>query len=162
MNKTLALNASLAAALVLLPLAAIAQTKTGDDKAVRHITGRTLDTELKKGMTKDAFYSEIIITQAPAYRVINTTRDKPGEAEIHDGWTDHIFVQEGEATFVTGGKIDGSKVTAPGQHRGKSITGGTSRPMRPGDYFLIPAGTPHQMLVDPGKRIKFIAFKTVK
>ena len=162
MNRKIAIAAALTTGLALLPLAAVAQTKTGDDKAVRHITGQTLDAELKKGMTKDAFYSEIIITQAPAYRVINTTRDKPGEAEIHDGWTDHIFVQEGEATFVTGGKIDGSKVTAPGQHRGKSITGGTSRPMRAGDYFLIPAGTPHQMLVDAGKRIKFIAFKTVK
>ena len=162
MNRKIAIATALTTGLALLPLAAIAQTKTGDDKAVRHITGQTLDAELKKGMTKDAFYSEIIITQAPAYRVINTTRDKPGEAEIHDGWTDHIFVQEGEATFVTGGKIDGSKVTAPGQHRGKSITGGTSRPMRAGDYFLIPAGTPHQMLVDAGKRIKFIAFKTVK
>jgi uncharacterized RmlC-like cupin family protein len=162
MNRKIAIAAALATGLALLPLAASAQTKTGDDKAVRHITGQTLDAELKKGMTKDAFYSEIIITQALAYRVINTTRDKPGEAEIHDGWTDHIFVQEGEATFVTGGKIDGSKVTAPGQHRGKSITGGTSRPMRAGDYFLIPAGTPHQMLLDAGKRIKFIAFKTVK
>ena len=162
MNRKIAIATALTTGLALLPLAAVAQTKTGDDKAVRHITGQTLGAELKKGMTKDAFYSEIIITQAPAYRVINTTRDKPGEAEIHDGWTDHIFVQEGEATFVTGGKIDGSKVTAPGQHRGKSITGGTSRPMRAGDYFLIPAGTPHQMLVDAGKRIKFIAFKTVK
>jgi mannose-6-phosphate isomerase-like protein (cupin superfamily) len=158
MNKKIALTA----ALVLLPLAAIAQTKTGDDKAVRHITGRTLDADLKKGMTADAFFSQIIITQAPAYRVINTTRDKPGEAEIHDGMTDHIFVQEGEATFVTGGTIAGSKVTAPGEHRGASIAGGTSRPMRPGDYFLIPAGTAHQMLLTPGKRIKFIAFKTKK
>jgi mannose-6-phosphate isomerase-like protein (cupin superfamily) len=96
------------------------------------------------------------------YRVINTTRDKPGEAEIHDGMTDHIFVQDGEATFVTGGTIPGSKLTAPGEHRGKAITGGTNRPMRAGDYFLIPAGTPHQMLLEPGKRIKFIAFKTVK
>ncbi len=34
--------------------------------------------------------------------------------------------------------------------------------MRPGDYFLILAGTAHQMLLDPGKRIKFIAFKTTK
>ena len=158
MNKKIALTVALA----LLPLAAMAQTKTEGDQAVRHITGRTLDAELKKGMTKDAFYSQIIITQAPNYRVINTTRDKPGEAEIHDGMTDHIFVQEGEATFVTGGKIADSKVTAPGEHRGKSITGGTSRPMRPGDYFLIPAGTAHQMLLDPGKRIKFIAFKTAK
>lgn len=162
MNKNIAIAAALTTALALLPLAAFAQTKTEGDKAVRHLTGRTLDAELKKGMTKDAFYSQIIITQAPAYRVINTTRDKPGEAEIHDAMTDHIFVQEGEATFVTGGTIAGSKLEAPGEHRGKSITGGTSRPMRPGDYFLIPAGTAHQMLLDPGKRIKFIAFKTNK
>jgi uncharacterized RmlC-like cupin family protein len=162
MNRKIAIAAALTTGLALLPLAAIAQTKTGGDKAVRHITGQTLDGELKKGMTKDAFFSQIIITQAPNYRVINTTRDKPGEAEIHDGMTDHIFVQDGEATFVTGGTIPGSKLTAPGEHRGKAITGGTNRPMRAGDYFLIPAGTPHQMLLEPGKRIKFIAFKTVK
>ena len=70
MNKKIALIA----ALVLLPLAAIAQTKTEGDKAVRHITGRTLDAELKKGMTADAFFSQIVITQAPAYRVINRSK----------------------------------------------------------------------------------------
>jgi quercetin dioxygenase-like cupin family protein len=34
--------------------------------------------------------------------------------------------------------------------------------MKAGDYFFVPAGTPHQMLVAPGKRIRFIAFKTHK
>jgi len=34
--------------------------------------------------------------------------------------------------------------------------------MRPGDYFFVPAGTPHQMKVASGQRIRFIAFKTHK
>ena len=40
------------------------------------------------------------------------------------------------------------------------IKGGATMTMRPGDYFFVPAGTPHQMKVAPGQRIRFIAFKT--
>ena len=161
----------LIAAAVLAALPAIAQpAKTPftavenltPEKTVRHVTGQELGDTLKKGMTPGAFYSQIMLSKHDGYQIINTIRDKDGQAEIHADWNDNLFVQEGEATFVTGGTIPGSKLTAPGEHRGKAITGGTNRPMRAGDYFLIPAGTPHQMLLEPGKRIKFIAFKTVK
>jgi quercetin dioxygenase-like cupin family protein len=53
-------------------------------------------------------------------------------------------------------------VTAPGEQRGSAIKGGNSTIMRPGDYFFVPAGTPHQMKVAPGQRIRFVAFKTHK
>jgi quercetin dioxygenase-like cupin family protein len=55
-----------------------------------------------------------------------------------------------------------AKVTAPGEQRGTSIKGGTTMTMKPGDYFFVPAGTPHQMKVVAGQRIRFIAFKTHK
>jgi mannose-6-phosphate isomerase-like protein (cupin superfamily) len=113
-------------------------------------------------MTPDAFYSEVVFTRTDTFRVMNTARDKSGEAEIHADWTDNMVVQEGEATFMVGGTVVDARTTAPGEQRGKSITGGTAMPMRPGDYFLIPAGTPHQMIVAPGKKIKFLAFKTKK
>ena len=71
-------------------------------------------------------------------------------------------MRKGEATFVTGGTAVDAKMTAPGEQRGTAIQGGTSVTMRPGDYFFVPAGTPHQMKVAPGQRIKFIAFKTHK
>ena len=161
----------LIAAAVLAALPAIAQpAKTPftavenltSEKAVRHVTGQELGDTLKKGMTPGAFYSQILLSKHDGYQIINTIRDKDGQAEIHADWNDNLFVQEGEATFVTGGTPVEGKVTAPGETRGSSVKGGTRMTMRAGDYFFVPAGTTHQMLVAPGQRIRFIAFKTHK
>jgi hypothetical protein len=38
-------------------------------------------------------------------------RDKAGQVEVHEKETDAIYVQEGEDTFVTGGKMIGGKLT---------------------------------------------------
>lgn len=158
-----------AAALAVLPLAALAAATpftavelTGSETAPRHLTGRELAATLQKGMTPGAFYSQVLLSKNANYQVINTIRDKNGQAEIHAGWGDHLFVQSGEATLVTGGAVPDAKLVAPGEQRGSAIKGGNSVPMRPGDYFFVPAGTPHQMIVAPGKRIQFIAFKTHK
>jgi mannose-6-phosphate isomerase-like protein (cupin superfamily) len=134
--------------------------KTGPENAVRHLTGAGLTQALTATKKPGDFYSQATLSKRDAYQVINTIRDKNGQAEIHAGWNDHIFVQEGEADLVTGGTAVDAQVTAPGEKRGTAITGGTTMPMRAGDYFFVPAGTPHQMIVAPGKRLKFIAFKT--
>jgi len=161
----------LIAAAVLAAIPAIAQTAKTPftavenltaEKAVRHVTGQELGDTLKKGMTPGAFYSQIMLSKHDGYQIINTIRDKDGQAEIHADWNDNLFVQEGEATFVTGGTPVEGKITAPGETRGASVKGGTRMTMRAGDYFFVPAGTTHQMLVAPGQRIRFIAFKTHK
>jgi mannose-6-phosphate isomerase-like protein (cupin superfamily) len=65
-------------------------------------------------------------------------------AEVHDN-TNHVFIiMDGEAEFVTGGKIVEPKVTAPGQTRGSGIEGGESHHLTKGDVITIPAKTPHQ------------------
>jgi len=132
------------------------------ETTVRHITGQELEGTMKKGMGPGAFYSQILLSKHDGYQIINTIRDKDGQAEVHAAWNDNLFVQEGEASFVTGGTQVDAKDTAPGEKRGTSIKGGTTMTMKAGDYFFVPAGTPHQMLVAPGKRIRFIAFKTHK
>lgn len=136
--------------------------KTGPETAVRHLTNADLGDVLRKAKKPTDFYAEALISKGAVYKVINTIRDKDGQAEIHADWADHIFVQEGEARFATGGSAVAAQVTAPGEQRGTSIKGGTVMTMKPGEYFFVPAGTPHQMLVAPGQHIKFIAFKTHK
>jgi len=161
----------LTAALVVAALPVVAQTaktpftaveQLTAEKTVRHVSGQELGDTMKKGMTPGAFYSQVMLSKHDGYQIINTIRDKDGQAEIHADWADHLFVQEGEARFATGGTIVSGAVTAPGEQRGTSIKGGTVMTMKPGDYFFVPAGTPHQMLVAPGQHIKFIAFKTHK
>jgi mannose-6-phosphate isomerase-like protein (cupin superfamily) len=64
-------------------------------------------------------------------------------AEMHDK-TNHIFIiVEGEATFVTGGKLIDPKVISPGQTRAAGIDGGQSHQLSKGDVITIPANTPH-------------------
>jgi mannose-6-phosphate isomerase-like protein (cupin superfamily) len=65
-------------------------------------------------------------------------------AEMHNT-TNHVFIiEDGEAEFVTGGKMVDPKVTAPGQTRGSGIEGGVSHHLAKGDVITIPAKTPHR------------------
>ena len=65
-------------------------------------------------------------------------------SEMHDN-TNHVFIiMDGEAEFVTGGKLVDPKVASPGQTRGSGIEGGVSHHLSKGDVITIPAKTPHQ------------------
>jgi hypothetical protein len=50
-------------------------------------------------------------------------------------------IADGEAEFITGGKMVDPKVTAPGQTRGTGIEGGVSHHLTKGDVITIPAKT---------------------
>lgn len=77
------------------------------------------------------------------YSVSGAHRGGPGQVEVHEKETDIIYITDGEATFVTGGKILGGKMTKAGQWLGTDIEGGESRHLSKGDVVVIPAGTPH-------------------
>jgi mannose-6-phosphate isomerase-like protein (cupin superfamily) len=65
-------------------------------------------------------------------------------SEMHDD-TNHVFIiEDGEAEFVTGGKMIDPKVIGAGQTRGTGIQGGVSHHLTKGDVITIPAKTPHQ------------------
>jgi quercetin dioxygenase-like cupin family protein len=77
------------------------------------------------------------------YRVHIFRRDKPGEVEVHTLDTDIFYIIDGSATFATGGITVGGKDTAPGEIRGTSMNGGTSRQISKGDVVIIPANVTH-------------------
>src|SRR5262245_58781135 len=65
-------------------------------------------------------------------------------SEMHDN-TNHVFIiQEGEAEFITGGKLIGEEADGPGQTRGTGIESGVSHHLSKGDVIIIPAKTPDQ------------------
>src|SRR3954464_7631353 len=146
--------------LVLASLPVIAQTpktpftaveQPTPEKAVRHVSGQELGDTMKKGMTPGAFYSQVMLSKHDGYQIINTIRDKDGQAEIHADWNDNLFVQEGEATFVTGGSAVDARSPARGEQRGTAIRGGSSVTRRAGASFFVPAGTRPQMKVAAGQ-----------
>src|SRR6185295_6101909 len=52
-----------------------------------------------------------------------TSRDKDGEAEVHQNWTDVIVVESGEALLMLGGTLVDPQTRGPGEIRGTSAAG---------------------------------------
>lgn len=77
------------------------------------------------------------------YMVHASRREKAGMSEVHTLDTDIIYVLDGTATFVTGGRSVDPKMTAANEYRGTSIEGGETRQLKKGDVVIVPNGTPH-------------------
>lgn len=77
------------------------------------------------------------------YMVHASRREGPGMAEVHAQDTDVIYVLDGAATFVTGGRVIEGREVAAGETRGASIDGGETRRLKRGDVITVAAGTPH-------------------
>ena len=82
-------------------------------------------------------------TNGENYMVHASRREKSGLSEVHDLDTDIIYVLDGTAEIVTGGKSVNSKTVEPHEHRGTSIEGGEARSLKKGDVLIVPNGTPH-------------------
>ena len=78
-----------------------------------------------------------------AYKIQAGRRVMGGVVEIHEHDTDVLWVTEGSATLVTGGKATGTKPTGPGEIRGEKIEGGVTRHVTKGDIIVIPPNVPH-------------------
>jgi mannose-6-phosphate isomerase-like protein (cupin superfamily) len=89
-------------------------------------------------------------------------RDSSGVHERHLNFTDIFVVQRGSARLLYGGTVDGERETSPGEWRGGTIRNGSRADLRPGDVVVIPAGIPHQMLLNPGEQIVYLSFKVAK
>jgi mannose-6-phosphate isomerase-like protein (cupin superfamily) len=95
------------------------------------------------------------------YNVSASRRDKVGTAEIHEKVTDIFYFVSGTATFVTGGDLVESRQTGPGEWRGSSSKGGTSRAVSPGDVIVVPKGTTHWFSAVNGE-IKYYIVKVIE
>src|SRR5215510_780134 len=92
--------------------------------------------------------------------IVLAQRRGAGEVEVHEK-TNHVFIiVEGEATFVTGGKLVGARDTAPGQRRAANVQGGEVHHLTKGDVITIPAKTPHWFKEVPTQTIAYYAVNT--
>ncbi len=100
-------------------------------------------TYLARVQVEAAFAKGAPLLENGEYKVHASRRDRDGQAEIHLGDTDIVYVLEGTATLVTGGTAVDAKTTAPGELRGSAINGGESRHVGKGDVVIVPSGVPH-------------------
>jgi glc operon protein GlcG len=77
------------------------------------------------------------------YKIHASRRDAPGQAEVHVRDTDILYVLEGTATLVTGGRVVEGREVAPDEIRGPRIEGGAAQALAPGEIVVVPNGTPH-------------------
>jgi mannose-6-phosphate isomerase-like protein (cupin superfamily) len=97
-----------------------------------------------------------IIEDKGGLRVLAQRRGT-GDVEVHLK-TNHVFIiVEGEATFITGGTLVGSKQTAPDEVRAASLQGGQTHHLTKGDVITIPANTPHWFKEIPTGTIAYYA-----
>ncbi|HKY33206.1 MAG TPA: cupin domain-containing protein [Candidatus Polarisedimenticolia bacterium] len=123
--------------IALLALAApltAARPGAGGAAGVTHIPGAEVAEAFRKGVP---------LLEVDGYKVHASRRDGPGQAEVHEKDTDILYVLQGAATLVTGGRVEEAGRTAREEIRGPSIAGGVSRVVAAGDVVVVPAGVPH-------------------
>src|SRR5213083_2929295 len=107
-----------------------------------------------------AFMKGMPLLETAGYKVHASRRVEPGQAEIHTLDTDVIYVVDGSATLVTGGKAIDKKVIGPNEIRGSRIEGGEEHHITKGDAIIIPNGVPHQFTSVSGELHYFVCKPT--
>lgn len=102
------------------------------------------------------------VTARTSYSLVEARRAGNGVPEVHDCWVDVAIVQAGRATLLSGGHVAGSRPTGRGEHRGGTITGGTTRILTTADVAIVPAGVPHQYLVATGDSVRYLTIKVLQ
>ena len=126
-----------------LTLSVLAVVVTGAQTAAPQPTPLTKAVFFDHTKTAEAFAKATHLYDAPDFTVQGGHREVPGQVEVHDKETDIIYILDGAATFVAGGKMIDGALSRPGQWLAKDISGGEERHLVKGDMVLVPAGTPH-------------------
>ena len=100
------------------------------------------------------------LLETAGYKVHASRRIEPGQAEIHTLDTDVVYIVDGSATLVTGGKALDAKEIAPNELRGTKIEGGEEHRITKGDVIIIPNGVPHQFTAVSGDLHYFVCKPT--
>ncbi|MCL4197512.1 MAG: heme-binding protein [Phycisphaerales bacterium] len=100
-------------------------------------------TRVPGAQVASAFARGVPLIENEQFKVHASRREAPGQAEVHSGEADIIYVLEGGATFITGGRVENGRATGPDEVRGDSIAGGETHRLGRGDVLVVPAGTPH-------------------
>jgi glc operon protein GlcG len=107
---------------------------TAPSAAVSFIEGNKVAAAFAKGMP---------LIEVGEYKIHASRREKDGLAEIHERDTDIVYVVDGTATLVTGGRALNAKSIGPEEIRGATIEGGERRLLKKGDVVVVPNGVPH-------------------
>ena len=116
---------------------------------------------VERDKTAELFVKGGALGSGSDYSANIARRTGPGQVEVHDKETDIFYVVDGEATFVTGGRMIGGTLARPNQWLGTSIEGGETRQLKKGDFIVIPAGVPH-WFKDVPQSVNYYVVKAIR
>ncbi len=142
----------------LISVAAISSLLAAGNTVDRYSTQDLTAIREKLSATHPTFKSEQLKQYKGHYTMV-AHREATGSSEVHEHEADLFVITAGEGTLVTGGKLVNSRVEKAGELRGTAIAGGDKIHYAPGDVIHIPAGVPHQMLVEKGQPVTYFVMK---
>ncbi len=114
--------------------------------------------EAKLAATHPSFKSQALKTYGNHYTML-AYREASGSAELHEHEADILMVEEGGGSIIIGGKLVDQHTEKPGEIRAKSIAGGEKFAFGPGAVVHVPAGVPHQVVLEKGKTVTYFVVK---
>ncbi|WP_116091556.1 cupin domain-containing protein [Sphingomonas crusticola] len=135
-------------------LASVAQAQTPPDPTAfaRSAEVRTMIASMAHDIKPDQEMLYRPLLALPPYTVAVEYWVRPKQAAAHLTEAEFVIVLAGSGTLVSGGALADAKHWY-GDTNGGRIVGGTSRPLKPGDTFFVPEGTPHWFGIDGGKLV---------
>jgi mannose-6-phosphate isomerase-like protein (cupin superfamily) len=130
------------------PLLLVATTMGAADTHVDIYSAKDIDAMFRALSKGDKSFASRDLPRYSNHYLMLAQRETTGSSEVHEHEADIFFIEGGTATIITGGKVVEPKTTKPGEIRGSSITGGERHSLATGDIIHIPAGVPHQLIVD--------------
>lgn len=113
----------------------------------------------EKLLSKGAPFASADMGRYGGHYAMLAVRNTTGSAEVHEHEADYFIVEKGSATLITGGTVQQPKVQKAGEIRGTSISGGEKHALSGGDIVEIPAGQPHQLIIEKGKTFSYFVVK---
>lgn len=86
-------------------------------------------------------------------------RSRSGGGEVHEHYADIFYILQGRATLLTGGSLVASAQSSKGEFHGTGLSDATRTELVPGDFVQIPAGMPHQLMLDSGQELAYYVIK---
>ena len=103
-------------------------------------------------------YTQLITGRT--YGALLLCRAVSGDPELHVKLNDFFVVLGGAGEIRVGGHVAGEKTVAPGEKRGRMLTGGALYQVKRGDVLFVPANHWLQVLVANGEVLRAIIIKT--
>ena len=117
------------------------------DTTIMRVSGGAIDSALRSlaaSTSSSDIARDLPTGDLTRYQVVVLSRRVVAAAELHERWSDVVFVRSGAAVLRTGRVLAGQQSKGQGEFSGTAIVSGRDRAVGPGDVLVIPAGLAHQ------------------